>query len=268
MEDDPKVEENSQHEETKGDIKLIASDGTVFMVHPYCLQSSSRVFCSMLETCDSEVNNEGIVLHDTEIESSTVIRLYLDFVYGNVPVVPEEGKHALGKLCRLTLKFLVKYDCAPIILAFRLALLEWLADKVIEPHDVFLIASELDNIKLAGSALRNAKPWVWGPVSHNSQQHLQCPAKLMTMTFHTSVNPLSLSKVDSDDIHGSDGVAGRSVMDLHAAPLYMIGGITPKYMLGLLRATRYHKSMPSRHWETIAKSFEECMGCMENEKNG
>ncbi|WVO15565.1 hypothetical protein L204_103225 [Cryptococcus depauperatus] len=237
MEDDPKVEENPQHEETKGDIKLIASDGTVFMVHPYCLQSSSRVFCSMLETCDSEVNNEGIVLHDTEIESSSVIRLYLDFVYGNVPTIPEEGKHALGKVCRLTLKFLVKYDCAPIILAFRLALLEWLADKVIEPHDVFLIASELDNIKLAGSALRNAKPWVWGPV-------------------------------DSDDIHGSDGVEGRSVMDLHAAPLYLIGGITPKYMLGLLRATRYHKSMPSRHWETIAKSFEECMRCMEKEKDG
>ncbi|WVN88028.1 uncharacterized protein L203_103227 [Cryptococcus depauperatus CBS 7841] len=237
MEDDPKVEENSQHEETKGDIKLIASDGTVFMVHPYCLKSSSRVFCSMLETCDSEVSNEGIVLHDKEIESSSVIRLYLDFVYGNVPTVPDKSWKEFGKVCRLTSRFLIKYDCPPIILAFRLALLEWLADKAIGPHDVFLIASELDNIKLACNALKTSEDWVW-------------------------------PHINSNDIHGSTGVVDCSVMDLHAAPLYMIEGITPKYMLGLLRATEDSKSMSSGDWETIAKSFGECMGCMENEKNG
>ncbi|WVO15554.1 hypothetical protein L204_103214 [Cryptococcus depauperatus] len=237
MEDDLKVEENSQHEETKGDIKLIASDGTVFMVHPYCLKSSSRVFCSMLETCDSEVSNEGIVLHDKEIESSSVIRLYLDFVYGNVPTVPDKSWKEFGKVCRLTSRFLIKYDCPPIILAFRLALLEWLADKVIGPHDVFLIASELDNIKLACNALKTAEDWVW-------------------------------PHINSNDIHGSTGVVDCSVMDLHAAPLYMIEGITPKYMLGLLRATEDSKSMSSGDWETIAKSFEECMECMENEKKG
>ncbi|WVW80806.1 hypothetical protein I302_102795 [Kwoniella bestiolae CBS 10118] len=90
------------------DINLISADGVVFKIHKNKLQSSSSVFQVMFEAGKHDDNLE---LTDTTLESSNIVSLFLQMIYGHKSDPPIDWLQ-LKSGYKVLVEFIDKYDAS------------------------------------------------------------------------------------------------------------------------------------------------------------
>ncbi|WVF68196.1 hypothetical protein IAT40_002961 [Kwoniella sp. CBS 6097] len=150
---------NRPYQFSDSDITLISSDDLHFKIHSYHLMAASAVFRDMIALGKNSEASAEVRLTDSEIETSTVVVLFLDICYGT-PLPHYKDKQATYiKL----VKFLDKYDCrsARITLKHSLHTLLDLSEPNSQrcPQTCFVVACVMDDIDLAKAALRKADTW-------------------------------------------------------------------------------------------------------------
>ncbi|KAK4689204.1 hypothetical protein P7C73_g892, partial [Tremellales sp. Uapishka_1] len=213
------------------DLLLISSDDVVFKVHSYMLKAASSAFRDTLAIGTTSKSTDGTLpemqLSDTSIEKATVVKSFLDIVYGGTPSTADlKVIETIGPISQL----LKKYDCVRDLRTIGL-LLRASVGTDISPDTAFSVAAVVDDVETCVCAIRKSGSWRW----------------------------------NKGDDEGNDfrlGVKGALWLDLTAAPLRIFDEIPSRYLVALGRASRKSKSLVpgAAEWDKVACEFGRLLG--------
>ncbi|WWC72618.1 uncharacterized protein I206_106580 [Kwoniella pini CBS 10737] len=133
------------------DFVLISSDGMKFEVHSHMLKAASSVLRDMLETCQkSDAEKEAkLELSDKQIESSSIIALFLKIIYGKDLKKPSLlDFHKLQQYDHLN-QLIMKYDASYALQHIKTCFRLWFMQEGVHADHYFLYACTLDDLELA-----------------------------------------------------------------------------------------------------------------------
>ncbi|EIW69216.1 hypothetical protein TREMEDRAFT_62946 [Tremella mesenterica DSM 1558] len=143
-----------------GNCSLISSDGYIFKLPEYHVQSaSSAVLREAMVNDPDETDTFRIEFDDEDLENASIIEICLNYLTGG----QEDSKNYddIGTTHQC-LKFARKWDCATIMQGILSDLaLRIFYDRKLSRHIAFLIGAEFDSLRVCEAALRNARQRLW-----------------------------------------------------------------------------------------------------------
>ncbi|KAK8850529.1 hypothetical protein IAR55_004447 [Kwoniella newhampshirensis] len=135
------------------DLVLVSSDNVVHVVDPEKIAEASPIFKSKLESVP-EITDLRLIFSDRTIETSKVLGLFIDLIYGKELQVTESSNNnntsgwhdAQGYIALVT--FLKKYQATTALRDLRVSMFSWLEMRAMVGERLLIMAMALEDYPL------------------------------------------------------------------------------------------------------------------------
>ncbi|WWD16878.1 hypothetical protein CI109_101310 [Kwoniella shandongensis] len=212
--------------DSQSDCTLISTDNIIFMVPKYHLQSASYVLRHALEMKSPLDNGTSPITLTSSFETSTTVRLFLDFIDGSwIPNIESTTHTHINDL----LSFTDKWSCTQAhhsLLRCLPKFFEASSEDAVDyyprwPVEVFVIAARWDALDICVLAIEQGHWW----------------------------------EAQSAAVKNFGAMAGCAVLDPKAMPARMVEQIPPLYMWALARVFGSLGTKWPKDWGKAGKEF-------------
>nr|XP_019050088.1 hypothetical protein I302_00509 [Kwoniella bestiolae CBS 10118]OCF29018.1 hypothetical protein I302_00509 [Kwoniella bestiolae CBS 10118] len=240
LRNDVKLDE--KYKDHKGDLLIISSDGVGFKVQSMYVRAASKILNNKYLALFAP---EPIKIHldDPFIERATTIRLFLDFVHGDIPKPTDD---ILGTFRRAIL-LAKKYECHLVLEAVKHFARSYKdGGGSFTSKFIFILGANLGDIQLCHDAIMDAETCILGENDGTAS-----PSEWYDYG-HDVDTGLELNERD-------DELDEEYAIDPSTWYAEDIQHVPPRYLVALMRACRVRNDPIDGSWFDVAKKFEKLM---------
>ncbi|WWC92370.1 uncharacterized protein L201_007327 [Kwoniella dendrophila CBS 6074] len=230
---------NKKYQSEEADMTIKSSDNLIFRVHSYRMMAASKVFRDMIQIGSKTDQAQEIPLTDQDIETSTVVSLFLDITYAFDMPEPKDCND-FDKDSNLV-TFSIKYEAQPAIQYLGKLFYSWVSSGKFRSDLVLVEACRLDDPSLGGAAIAAV-----GHYPHMTQDSANSGGMLQLQKKADEADPLAKDGYNCD------------VMDPLGMSLSRFQSLSDRYKLALLRGCQsyVYTRKPQPDWKSASQSFE------------